>query len=510
MKKQSNKKTWASLLLLLLTLVMVATTLASCNGDTEPPTADTSAPSGDVGEADTGDTYDYPYSKDYSIDGSPREFRVMQRTGFKYEFATAEQGFDGTTINDAVYSRNCDVEERYNIVITTMDYVHTWQDKTFANILSVMMDAGEDTYDLIAGYQSYVLPTIPNGWYLDWRSEIPNMDFDAPFWDNGITDSATINGKSFAITGDLAITYMKHMSAMTFNKKMVEAVTNDNLYQVVFDGKWTFEYMKQLAAKGSQDTDGNGMDKASGLDTADIFGFASDWDVAIDCFKDAFECPTVVKSVSGNFILNVGSEKMIDIVEALQEFYKEDYAFAYKGIDPRKLFQRDKAMLAIMRFEMIEELRLQNYAGEYGIIPYPKWDEEQREYYSGVVDGVTMFFVPKTVPDTEFVGTVTMAMAQINYESVIPEYYTLVLKGRVAQDEESYRMLDLIRESATEDFGQMFSSSLSSVGHMFRESAGSTIIPTTTPDGVSIVTLWEKNEAVVIEKIKEMLAFYED
>ena len=46
---------------------------------------------------------------------------------------------------------------------------------------------------------------------------------------------------------------------------------------------------------------------------------------------------------------------------------------------------------------------------EYGILPYPKLDEEQDEYYT-MVDGYhAALAIPKSVQDYEFVGIVSAA-----------------------------------------------------------------------------------------------------
>ncbi len=45
-----------------------------------------------------------------------------------------------------------------------------------------------------------------------------------------------------------------------------------------------------------------------------------------------------------------------------------------------------------------------NRVGEYGIIPYPKYDEAQEEYYTQVDGSHCVLAIPKTVEDLEFVG----------------------------------------------------------------------------------------------------------
>ncbi|MGM9682569.1 MAG: hypothetical protein ACI3XQ_03125 [Eubacteriales bacterium] len=496
MKRQMHRKKLVSYLAALLALLMFSGVLASCkdNGETNAPT-DTSKST----ESSAAYTEDkgYPQSGDYG----GREFRIMQRTEFSYEFDAEEYNTD--TINDAVYTRNKLIEDRYKVKIATTNYNHTWQNPEMLTALTTIMESNEDAFDLISGYQAYTIFTIMNGYYLDWAHDVPYMNLDAYVWQNGVNESTTINGKCYAITGDLAITFWKHMSAMVFNKSMLDEISDENIYDVIFDGNWTFEYMKNLCKNVKSDLNGDGI-----MDESDKYGFGSDWDVAIDCYKEAFNCPTVIKTASDKFILNIGGDKMVDVTEALKSFYSSDYVFCYKGVDPlKKMFKQNQIMFNIVRFEMIERLR--DYDGDYGIIPYPKWDIDQENYGAGIVDGVSMFYVPRIVSDAEFVGVITMALAEQNYENVIPEYYDIVLKGKCTKDDESWKMLDLIRDSASQDFGQLFSRSLNGVGHLFREVAGSTINPTTTPGGKNMSSVWESNEKATMQKIQEMMEFYQ-
>ena len=49
---------------------------------------------------------------------------------------------------------------------------------------------------------------------------------------------------------------------------------------------------------------------------------------------------------------------------------------------------------------------------EYGILPPPKWDEEQEKYYSHVQDKFTAWGIPVTATDLDFIGFVTDALCK--------------------------------------------------------------------------------------------------
>lgn len=88
----------------------------------------------------------------------------------------------------------------------------------------------------------------------------------------------------------------------------------------------------------------------------------------------------------------------------------------------------------------------------FGIIPYPKYDEEQKDYCARV-----SYYMPPMIPITntnlELVGAV---LEEANYrakKNITPAYYDITLKGKYSRDPESISMLDLIFSSRVIDLG---------------------------------------------------------
>jgi hypothetical protein len=89
----------------------------------------------------------------------------------------------------------------------------------------------------------------------------------------------------------------------------------------------------------------------------------------------------------------------------------------------------------------------------FGILPFPKYDEEQETYLSHSYDGHSIFAIPSSLVDTDMSGMIMEALGAESRYSVIPKYYDVVLKGRTTRDDESQEMLDIIRENLFFDFG---------------------------------------------------------
>ena len=81
---------------------------------------------------------------------------------------------------------------------------------------------------------------------------------------------------------------------------------------------------------------------------------------------------------------------------------------------------------------------------DYGVVPYPKLNTEQKDYYSRVVDA-WLHVVPKTCTDIDRASVILEALASGSSQYVFPAYYDKVLKYSILRDKESIEMLEIIR-----------------------------------------------------------------
>jgi hypothetical protein len=95
-----------------------------------------------------------------------------------------------------------------------------------------------------------------------------------------------------------------------------------------------------------------------------------------------------------------------------------------------------------------------NYKVDYGIVPYPKLDETQEQYYAGYTD--RYFVIPNTCSDTAYVGTILESMSAEGYRQVTPAYFEVALKNRYTKDQISKEMVDLIKQSMILDFAYVY------------------------------------------------------
>jgi hypothetical protein len=265
------------------------------------------------------------------------------------------------------------------------------------------------------------------------------------------------------ITGDLALSFWEMMNGIGFNKSVAAAHDLEDMYKIVDEGKWTFDFMEAISKEVAKDLNGDSV-----WDKSDMYGWTSNFSTGIDAMKEAFGLSIIEKDEKGLPHFTVTTDKTVAVLDRVGSFFKNHYGFmaeANMDNDANLMFSEDRALFLAFRMEVVTDLREMDT--DFGIIPYPKWDEAQETYGSTVQDGATVFLVPQTIDDPEFVGIITEAMAAESYKSVVPAYYDVVLKTKSSRDEDSARMIDLIRDTVKIDFGYIHSTALEGAGHLF-------------------------------------------
>ena len=90
---------------------------------------------------------------------------------------------------------------------------------------------------------------------------------------------------------------------------------------------------------------------------------------------------------------------------------------------------------------------------DFGILPYPKFNEAQERYYTRI-GGCELFFTSKAASPEDLIRTsaILEAMASEAFRNCLPAYYDLMLKTKLARDVESEEIIDLIFENRVFDF----------------------------------------------------------
>ena len=420
-----NKKTVS-----LIILSSMLASLASCgSGSNDNPLSETTAGENNVTtEALTG--------RDAVSDNLPdkkfnKDFTILTRTKYDYEFNTPEA--DGDVLNDALYNRDRKVEERFGITIKTVPMNCEWGDESaqFNNSLSASIMAGDGAYDLVAGYAATIPGLVGEGLFID-RNTMKYNDFTKPWWSDQIADEMNINGKCYLVTGDASLVLWQNMRCMLFNKRLAENYKTPDLYEIVRNGEWTFDKLVEVTKDVYIDLDGDG--KAS---DGDVYGYLTDWATAVDNLKEAFEIKVTTKNADGFPEMSFMNSKTIEAVTKINNFFHNSGAVYFNHEFCQKCnenFMNGQGLIATSILGKVDGLRAMD--DDFGIIPYPKYDSNQKDYHSTSLDEFTLFAIPNDAADPDMTSIVLDGIASESYKKVVPAFYDVALKTKGARDDE--------------------------------------------------------------------------
>ena len=369
----------------------------------------------------------------------------------------------GDVCNDAVYNRNLKVEDYLGVKIVPV--ITQYEDNnTHPEFVKRVILAGEDRFDLTAVYTYLAGGIALEGIFYNWK-DIGGVDFSKEWWIQSANEAFSINGNQYVAVGDLSTTTLLLSFAVYFNQRIAADYQLPNLYETVLDGKWTIDKLLDYTKDIYQDLNGSG-----GVDVEDMIGFAADNATTLDVYTSAFKIPLTKKNSEGFPEACLDVDRMQTAVDKVYSLYydQNSYISGGDGSEFRAFANGNVAFLTTWIDNSFSSFR--DMKDDYGILPYPKLDEEQDAYYSNAMDNYSLLSVPKTVKpeDTEFVGIVTEALTRENHYSVIPAYYDIALTAKYARDEQSVAMLDIIMNGRQYDFSILHSGTIANYPYLFR------------------------------------------
>lgn len=350
----------------------------------------------------------------------------------------------GDVIVDAIYRRNATVEERFKIVIEAL---HTAEP---IKMLRQSVQANDDIYGVMLDHVINMGSAALEGNYLDWYDDLPYIDLEQPWYIGNAVDALSVENHAYLMAGEYCLSILRFTYCMYYNKQIAENYNVGDLYGDVMDGKWTIGKLDSIVKEVHEDLDGNGT-----MNDQDLFGFTTDYYSAAITYQYAFDNPVMTKNEGGIPEMTYNNGKMPEIVNTLIDFF-----YANEGSYPGTwgvsgpIWEAGHALFLNGLFASAESYR--DYEFDFGIIPYPKWDENQKNYYTMSDGAHDVMAVPVSCTDPERTSVIVEALNAESYKQVIPAYYETALKVKYTRDDESVLVLDMVLEGRTFDFGYVY------------------------------------------------------
>ncbi len=421
--------------------------------DTKPDSTVTEPDNSD-NTADNNTETEIDYTSDLSTERyDGYNYRMLVRKGKINDQYLEEDSED--LVESATYKRNKEVEDRYGITITVSES----NDSNYETDALNSILAGDDAYDLIFAHSRAAFVYAIQGAAMNFN-DISTIHLDKPWWTQDITESCNINGKLYVLDGDISTSGLGATMCLFFNKRIFDELGYDYPYEMVKDGDWTFDEFSYLAKKGGADLNGDGVMDPE----VDQYGFrAEQWEAPMNILYTGGQ-KIYDKDDEGNLQLTLYSTKTVEIYDEFFSLMNNascilfSNATGYKGSG---MFSEGRAMFTDTELRHAQTLR--NMDDDFGILPYPKFDEADN-YATATNGGSHLLVIPITVSDVERTGAITEALCAIGSRDVVPAFYEKSLKTKYARDEESEDMIDIIRSSRIYDIGYVAGGTFQSCG----------------------------------------------
>ena len=439
--KTTLKKLTAALL-----LAAVAFSAFACGGGEKPSpavTADT-AQALQAGDGETTEPDSMPDNLP-DMDFGGRQFRFLSYETVNCNGIHVVDEQNGEIVNDTTYEINRRIEERFNVDLAEI----LNGDLSLGGLVNSIM-AGDDACEVDLPNTQSTFQFVQKNLVYNY-DKLTYVDLDQPYWDKALNTAASINNKLYFAMGGFDLSHLDYTHLLVFSKNLVENYQLGDLYALVRDGKWTMDAMNDCMTKVT-----NLADFKKHVD-GETYGLVSSSKQVLADFWEGCGLYSISKDENDLPYLTLDSEKFANVIEKCFNILWDNQNWYYYNGDENvvpnmpSLFESDQALFGDTTFHYIKTLR--TIEANFGIIPYPKWNEAQEAYYSRVEGGIRLPIVPVTVADTDFVSVIMEAISCENQKHLIPAYFEVGLKGKISRDNESEEMLNIVYDTRAYDMG---------------------------------------------------------
>lgn len=475
-----------------LLLIAMLLSLAACGETTttDETTADTTG-SVDTTVVETEETRAmHSLSEDLDFGGDEFNITYPDWQGYRYYFFADEA--TGDAMNDAIYNRKIKTEEFLGVSVVQTKQAGIQE---VANEVKKVAMAGDAVYSLALLHCIQGVSDMVTQGYIYNFDDLPYIDMEADWWNREQMDVLRLGKNTYYGVSDFMIPCPY---VIFFNKEMVTDYGMDNPYDLVYEGTWTLDKFIDMAVSVTQDLNGDGqytMDDIAGVSTNEISKY-----IPFMTAADQFITST---TDTGRVQLDMNNEKTISIVEKLYQLIATPGTVYKPSSDQEDTqFQMDTGRILFRLGSISAAETFRDCEVDVGILPYPKYDAEQDNYISQDWGG--LMCVPISIDDPEMVGATLEYLSWESANEVIPAYYDKTLSGKLARDEDSVNMLDILFDTIAYEVGGNYFGFSSGFSDLFY-TLGRLVVENKSTDFASWYAKNEKSANSTIDTFYEAL-----
>jgi len=432
----------------LISILLLAALLgsAACGDTTEQTdytgtTADTTAPVTDP------EVIPYTYTEAYK----GKEFRILNgEDSWNMHMQINREEATGEPLNDAMYERCRILEEKMGITITeeNLGMIKELGPKIQQTVLA-QVDAYDIVFSRLFDYNNF----RTSGYFCE-LTQFDEFQLDKPWWLQSFNDASSMNGELHGLVGYANLMAIEAIQVLNFNETMLDNLKLDYPYDLVREGKWTLDRMGEyVEAAANLNGDESFEFKES---SRCIYGLSARTG-QLDFLLLGMD-QTALKNDNGTIVFTAENEKFYDAVEKYVKYfsaadgtvYYQNDANMKNGDDSRgsyiELFESQQSLFRTCEISKSSRMRDKDFS--YGLLPMPKYDEAQKDYYVAPHVHTLLLNIPVTTPTPEFSAAVSDALAYLSYYEVLPQLIDTTITQKNLRNDDSVEMFNLILESS--------------------------------------------------------------
>ena len=360
---------------------------------------------------------------------------------------------------------------------------------------AIMEDVDNDFhyYDIGANY-AYAGATTTIRNYLANLADteiFPYFDFTLPCWNQAIVSTTMVNDKLYYITGDLNLSTFDKSMVVFINKDLYtdrkDASDPDDLQDVALAGEWDYEDLYKWASVYEDTGDGaNTHDDIHGIN-------ASYSSIPVDAMPYAWDLDYLIEEADGSHSYNVvGNTKIAEAVDMAKDLFhgvSDSDQTGAQGVanwnatgactlggysEPVTHFANDLSVftLHLLYCTADDNVMMREMSSEFGLLPMPKFDEDQENYGTTSHDAYTlMTVIDHSGSSVTIKGNAISAYLQLSseesYTNVRGYYINEIVKqkyfGMSESLEKSQEIFDIIADNVEFTFISIYAPQLNAI-----------------------------------------------
>ncbi|MBQ8387776.1 MAG: extracellular solute-binding protein [Clostridia bacterium] len=474
-------------LALVLALLMLLPVLVACGGDngsgnettTEPSTTTKPTTPGVTTPTVTDTSGNEPVVTDppkvehvYPDKTYGGSFRVLSKVNFdtatawgNYEIVYKEDaGLVATELKEAIRNRNDQLKNELGVDI---EQINGTNDSSMYTTVQRSVARGNDEFDMVIIKTEYAAQLAQKGHVASIQDGLKYIDADADYYDQRAMDQLSIKGKNYFFVSDITVVNVDATWLFYFNVDLIDEYKLENPYDLLADGNWTIDKLLEMAEKATSD---NGDDVWT---KDDNWGIAGHGFIPTSMFFGA-GMQIAKADETGKITLTMNDSRISEFMQKATQILPywarysihgsgEPFGFVagdnYNELTQMYAQGRTLFMGEVLAQSRDSSLGAANEDLSIGMLPTPKLNKEQAEYYTPVTSSVaTVTCVPITAcgKDLDKASHIIDRWAAISETTVMNVYIEQCQKSRYVKDPISPEVIETIFGAISYDLGDAF------------------------------------------------------